>query len=228
MALYAVLKFELVVQVEDQTRLDASSAYANGGDSISQVEIDAGDGNGFIDVGTSNRFLDVQYPTNGSKTIQLRLNGTETKSYTLEALSVADDNLFSSDGELEIHEPEILRYVREGRNSYLDVHRRVQTLILDWLDANRIWKDQSNRYEKADLVDIEDFRRWSAYWVLQIIFEGLSDKNDDKWMQKAQVYKELAFSSRSRGTFRLDSDGDGQIDENSELVDNWSRSLQRR
>lgn len=226
MALYPVLKTEGIVQVDDQTRLSALSCYANGGDTITQIEIDAGDGNGFIDV-TSDRYLDVQYASDGDVTVQVRVNGSDTASETLSVLSEADDLLFSSDRDLEVHEPEILRYVREGRNSYKDVHRRVQTLIIDWLDYNRYWKRDNVRFEKADLIDIIDFKQWSTYYVLQLIFEGLSDKNDDKWMEKAAVYKQLAESARQRGTFRLDRDGSGDIDPD-EFRDNWSKPLIRR
>jgi len=226
MALYPVLKTEGIVQVDDQTRLSALSSYSNGGDSITQIEIDAGDGNGFLDV-TSDRYLDVQYDSDGDKTVQVRLNASSTESQTLSVLTVAADLLFSTDRDLEVHEPEILRYVREGRNSYLDVHRRVQTLILDWLDYNRYWKRDNVRFEKADLIDIQDFKQWSTYYVLQIIFEGLSDKNDDKWMEKSAVYKQLAESARGRGTYRLDKDGSGEIDPD-ELKDNWSKPLIRR
>ena len=224
MALFPVLKLEDIVQVDDQTRLDARSSYANGADSITQIEID--DGTGFVDV-TSNQYLDTQYAASGDKVITLRLNGTETKSYSLTVITVADDNLFSKDSDLEMHEPEILRYVREGRNSYLDLHRRVQTLIIDWLDYNRYWKRDESRYTSADLIDIEDFKSWSTYWVLQLIFEGLSDKVDDKWMQKALNYKALADSAKGRGTYRLDYDADGTIDID-EKQDNWGKLLVRR
>jgi len=226
MALYPVLKTEGIVQVDDRTRLSALSSYSNGGDSITQVEIDAGDGNGFLDV-TSDRYLDVQYDTDGDKTVQVRLNASSTESQTLSVLTVAADLLFSTDRDLEVHEPEILKYVREGRNSYLDVHRRVQALILDWLDYNRYWKRDNMRFEKADLIDIQDFKQWSTYYVLQIIFKGLSNKNDDKWMEKSAVYKQLAESARGRGTYRLDKDGSGEIDPD-ELKDNWSKPLIRR
>lgn len=224
MALFPVLQNETIVQVGDKTRLDARKSFANGGDSITLLEIDAGDGAGFIDV-TATKYLDTSYSTDADKIIEVRLNSTEVGTFGIHVITEEDDNLFSEDYDLELHEPDILRYVRDGRNTYKDIHRRVQTLLIDWLDENRFWKNNQDRYTKDDLVDIQDFKESSIYWVLNLIFEGLSDKVDDKWSQKALMYKGKAFEARSRGTLRLDANGDGTII--GEKVDNWSKRLTR-
>lgn len=225
MALFPVLKFEEIVAVDDKTRLDARDSYANGGDAITQLEIDPGTGT-YIDV-TSAKYIDTQFPSAGDKTINVRINGTEVKSFTLPVISIADDKLFSNDADLETHEPDILKYVKAGRNSFKDVHRRAQTIILDWLDKNRVWKKQDARYTKDDLVDVQDFVEWSTFLTLQLIFEGLSDKNDDKWKAKADKYKADALDARERGTYRLDYNEDGTLTLG-EKVDNWSKELIRQ
>jgi len=224
MALFCVLKNEKTVQVDDQTRLDARSSYANAGDAITQVEIDPGDGT-YIDV-TSDRYLDTQYETDGDKTLRVRLNATEEKSFSLSVITEANDALFVDDSKLEVHEPDLLRYVRDGRNSYKDVHRRVQALILDWLDSNRFWKNNGDRFVIADLIDQQDFKEWATFWALQLIFQGLSDKLDDKWDQKADVYRQMAFDARERGTYRLDKNDDGELTVG-EKTDNSSKGLIR-
>jgi hypothetical protein len=225
MALYPKLQFEPIVQVEDKTRLNAQDSFATAGDTISLIEIDAGDGNGYVDV-TSLKRLDVAYSTDGDKTVLVRLNGTEERTQVISVLTEADDKLFSQDSDLEVYEPEILRYVRAGRNSYKDVHRRVQELILDWLDENRYWKTGQQRYVKADLVDIQDFKETSTYWALHLIYKGLSDTVDDIFAKKASEYGSKMYEARERGSYRLDHNADGTIDLG-EKVDNWSKKLTR-
>jgi len=228
--LFPVLKLESTVQVDDQTRLDGSKSYVSQDEAaLTVIEIDP-DGSGYIDV-TSTGYLDYQYATDGDKTVSLRVdNGTTpvVKTYTVSVLSVADDMLFSTDETLTAYEPDILLYVRAGRNSYKDIARRVQTLIVDWLDYNRYWKQGGQRYVKADLVDIQDFVEWSAFWTLQLIYQGLSDKVDDKWSAQATVYRTYAQEACARGTIRLDHNGDGEIDSANDLTDNVSKGLIRR
>ena len=226
--MFALLKHEAKVQINDQTRLDASRSYASGEAPIDSIEIDPDGVTGYIDVSTTG-YLDWQYDSAGNKTVSVRVdNGTTpvVKTHSLSVVTVATDNLFADDDMLSQYEPDILSYVRPGRNSYLDVHRRVQKLILDWLDSNRIWKNDKVRYVAADIIDIQDFKEWSALWALQLIYEGLSDKLDDKWMQKSLKYKSLAELASARGTFRLDRNADATIDE-FETVDNVSKGLVR-
>jgi hypothetical protein len=236
MSIFVVLNFEPLVQVNDKTRLDLSQSYKSGpGNKISLYEIDPGNGSGFINV-TNDKYLDIEYSTPGTKTIQARINnatnpptvedGPITKTYSIEVVTEEDDLLFSDDSMLISHEPSILLYLRKGKSSFKDIHRRAQTIILDWLDANRYWKRSNERYTKEDIVDIQDFKKWSAYLTLQLIFEGLSDKVDDKWQAKAKVYERLANEAKKRGTFRLDANSDGEIT-SGELKDNFSKGLIR-
>ncbi len=226
--LFPVLKFESTVQVDDQTRLNASKSYVSQDEAaLTLIEIDP-DGTGFIDV-TATGYLDYEYSTAGVKVVTLRIdNGTTpiTKAYSVTVLTAAVDLLFSSDETLTAYEPDILTYVRDGRNSFKDAHRRVQFLMLDWLDSNRYWKSTGARYAKEDLIDIQDFKEWSTFWALQLIFEGLSDKVDDKWSQKAAVYRGLAKAASERGTLRLNTNGDTELTAG-EKTDNISKGLIR-
>lgn len=227
--LFPVIRYESTVQVDDQTRIDASKSYVSqGDDAIDSIEIDPG--SGFVDVTATGGYLDHEYSAPGEYTVTVRVDngsGPVDKIVVITALSAEEDGLFSDDGVLTQYEPDILTYVREGRNSYKDVHRRVQKLILDWLDSNRYWKKGKDRYELADLIDIQDFREWAALWALSLIYEGLSDKVDDKWMAKALKYKGLAESASERGTLRLDVDADGTVDDY-EKTDNISKEMIRR
>lgn len=226
--LFPVLKFESKVQVDDQTRLDASKSYVSQDEAaLTIIEIDP-DGTGYINV-TATKYLDWQFAVAGTTTATVRIdNGTTpvTKSYDITVVTAATDSLISNDESLSVYEPDLLSFVRPGRNSYKDVHRRVDALILDWLDSNRLWKTNGDRYVKADLIDQQDFKEWATFWALQLIFEGLSDKVDDKWAQKAGVYKALAKAACNRGTLRLDSNGSGEIT-SGEKFDNISKGLIR-
>ncbi len=214
--IFPVLELEQVVQVDDRTRLDGLKAYTTPDEAaITLVEIEPDAGAGYIDV-TSNRYLDWQYSTDGDKTVTLRITtdgAPQSISRTLSVLSVVDDRLFSSDAELLPYEPQILQWTREGRNSFLDVHRAAQDRILGWLDEHRIWDNQGNRLTKEDITDIQEVNDWSKFMTLRLIFEGLSNAIDDIFHEKAIRYGEMEVQARNRAALRLDRDNDGITDE---------------
>lgn len=228
--IFPVLKLEKIVQVDDKTRLDGLSSHISPDEAdITLIEIEPETAVGFIDV-TSTQFLDWQYSSNGDKTVSLRITTdgaptTITKDLTI--ISVADDNLFSADSDLIDYEDDILNYVRDGRNSFLDKHRTAQEIILNDLDANEYWKQDGTRYEAADIVDIQEFKQWSIFTTLKVIFRSLSNQNDDLYATKANMYSGRATSAKKRAVFRLDSDGDGSINENTEKENNQVTRLIR-
>lgn len=213
--IFPSLELENTVQVDDKTRLDGVKSFITPDEAdITLVEIEPLSGSGFIDV-TTNRFLDWQYVTDETVTVSIRITTdgaptTITKDMII--ISVVDDALFSSDSQLESHEPDILKYTENGRNSFLNVHRTAQIRILDWLDAQRIWDNDGNRMTKANIIDIEEFQQWSKYLTLQMVFEGLSNETDDIFQEKMTRYRTLAESPKNRGALRLDFNNDGEID----------------
>lgn len=214
--IFPVLKLEDIVQVDDQTRLDASRSYKTTDEAaISLIEIEPDTGLGFIDV-TSPGYLDYQYSSDGIKSVSLRVTtdgSPETITKTITIVSVADDKLFSSDEELTPHESDILEYVPPGRNSFLNVHRMAQDEILKWLDEKRITDTDGNRLTKDAIIDIEEVSRWSKFMVLRMIFENLSNAVDDIFSIKAAKYAALETKARNRSHLRLDRDGDGSTDD---------------
>lgn len=213
--IFPTLELEQTLQVDDRTRLDATKSYITPDENaITLIEIEPEAGSGFIDV-TSSRYLDWQYSTDGSKSVTVRITtdgAPVTFSKTLPVLSVADDRLFSSDSELLPYEPNLLEWVREGRNSFLDVHRAAQDRILSWLDENRIWDEQGDRLTKEDITDLEEVNDWSKFMTLRLIFEGLSNALDDIFHEKALRYMEMESKARNRAALRLDRDNDGETD----------------
>lgn len=214
--IFPTLELEQVLQVDDRTRLNASKSYTTPDESaITLVEIEPEAGSGFVNV-TSDKFLDWQYSTDGSKLVTVRITtdgSPVTFSKTLAVLSVADDKLFSSDSELLPYEPNLLDWVREGRNSFLDIHRAAQDRILSWLDENRIWDSERNRLTKDNITDLDEVNDWSKFMTLRLIFEGLSNAIDDIFHQKALRYMEMESKARNRAALRLDRDNDGNTDQ---------------
>jgi hypothetical protein len=117
-----------------------------------------------------------------------------------------------------IHEPDILNYVRPGRASFLDVHRRCQELILDWLDKNGYTDVDGEKFTKTSIVNIDEVKSWATYMALRLIFEGLSNSTEDVFAAKAQRYLSMEAEARKRLILRLDEDGDGVADEPEKTV----------
>ncbi len=214
------IQAEIVVQENDKTRIEVSRSFAND-ESITMYEISVDGGTIWYDV-TADMYLDWAFATAAVETITVRLTGsvsspiTDTKSIVVK--TAAEDNLFSSDDDLVQHEDDILNYVREGRSTFLDKHRLAQKVILNELDKNQIWKDDNTRYVASDIVDIQEFAEWSKYLVLRLVYEAISNATDDVFSQKAARYRDEETHAKKRACLRLDSNGDGEID-NTEQVD---------
>ena len=227
---------ESVVQENDTTRIYTRAGITGTLDNVVLVEIDPDNGGTFFDVTGSEKeesyFLDWQYPIEGTQTISVRVtdNATipnvKTMTTTIEVITEVSDNLFSRDSDLIPYEPDLIGWIQEGRSSFNDKHRIAQVEILNELDANKIWKDDNTRYAATDIVDVQEFKEWSKFLTLKVIFEGISNAVDDVFSLKADKYKSMAVQSKKRATLRLDSDGDGN-NSDSEITDIFSGDLTR-
>lgn len=229
--LFIQVKNETIVQTDDKTRIDISKSFISGViPDIVKYEIQPEASASFEDV-TEDMRLDWVYDTDGDKVITVKatddLAVEYTKTATISIITDLDDNLFSSDADIVGLEPDLLQWVQDGRNSFTDKHREAQREILNELDAARIWKDDGDRYASTDIVDLVEFRDWSKYVALRIIFEGISNAIDDVFSIKATKYQSHAVQAKKRATFRLDSNGDG-VDDIHEQVDNVTSLLVRR
>jgi hypothetical protein len=233
-SIFGDIKMEQIVQVNDKTRIDCSATFVSKDSApITALEIEPEAGNGFIDVYTTNYknwFLDWKYSTNGIKAVSLRITTDGAPvvfTSFIESILAVDDGLLSADADIIIHEPDILNYVRIGRSSYLDYHRRTRDLILDWLDENN-WTDiNGDRLTKDTFVNKEPFRKWSAYMTLSLIFGGISNAVDDVFRIKSKDYDKKANEARDRGEWKIDMDNDGIVS-TGEGIDIRSLNLYRR
>jgi len=221
------LTFDTVVQQDDMVRLDAGLTFSPENDHINDIEIQPEVGEDFISVFVNKQpakwFIDWAYETSGFKNVTIRVtcqHEVKTKTY-MAAINVLDqdeDALLSSDNDLIAYEPDILNYLPKGRNSYLYVHRKAQERILAYLDEQRIWKQDNSIFTKLDLVDLgsemkDQFKQWSTFQTLVIIFESIQVSNNDIFQEKKMEYEKLMIQARNRASLRLDRDGDGVIDE---------------
>ena len=135
----------------------------------------------------------------------------------IEVVSAADDKLFSNDDDLLRHEPQILDWVVQGRNTYKDMHRRAQTLILDFFRVKG-WRnlDKSN-VTKDEILDILEVKEWSTYMVLKLIMEGRSNQTDDIYREKAKIYESKMIDARESVFLLYDWNKDGEITDSEKM-----------
>ena len=231
------LDFEKIVQVNDKTRLDANRTFLSPSSNPIQVlEIQPEALENFYNV-TTAKYLDWAYPLDGEKVVTLRITtGVDNLTldtpvefeYSLEALSEEDDNLFSNDNELTQYEDDILKYIRKGRNSFLDKHRAAQSFIMSELDRRRIVNKDGTRLSKDQIKDIEEVKEWSRFYTLYIIFKGIGNAVDDIFGQKAMSYLKRSQEAQNFAVIRLDMNKDGEIDPREEQLDIFTTDMVRR
>lgn len=217
MAIFPVVEMESVVQVLDKTRISATKSFVSKDNvAITLVEIEPEAGNGFIAVtGTSYKdwYLDWSY-SGATRTVtasvRITAGTTVTVTKVISVVTAVDDMLYSSDADIIALEPDILKWVPEGRSSYLNVHREAQGKILDWLAEAGITDVDGNRLGKDRIVDVDEVKSWSKYLVLSLIFRGIYNSVDDVFSDKASFYASQAKDRADRTKVRLDLDGDGE------------------
>lgn len=213
--IFPSLEIEPIVQVDDRTRLNASKSFNSASAAISLIQIDPDGSEGLIDV-TTNQYLDWQYSASGTYTVTCRVTaGAASAEFTdtVSVLTEAADKLFSTDSDLKLHEPDILNWTEEGRNTFKNVHRRAQKLMIEYLKREGFRDINGDFFTIAAIVNIENVKQWSTYLTLRLIFEGLSNATDDIFSDKAKRYKGLEVTWRKTVLLNIDVDGDGVVDD---------------
>jgi hypothetical protein len=79
---------------------------------------------------------------------------------------------------------------------------------------NEIGKTDINgdKLTKAAIVNVDEVRQWSAYYVLWLIYSDLSNAVDDVFAEQAKLFQTQMLDKRKRAFVRLDIDGDAVID----------------
>ncbi len=140
---------------------------------------------------------------------------TATSYGYLKLFSKDGDNLFSNDSDLVQHEPDILKYLPDGKSSYKYAHRRSQELILKFLDEKGYTDIYKDKLLIDAIVDVDEVREWSIFLTLRLIYQGIKNATDDVFSEKVKDYHSEEKVARNRAILRLDIDGDGDVDSNS-------------
>jgi|GEM_PF-2410268 len=235
MAIFPNLELEREVQTDDKIRLDATKSFVSKEEaSITLVEIEPESGSGFIDVtgsSSSDYFLDWSY-SGSSRTVTVSCRITTdgspvTFTKDIEVLTPADDLLFSDDQDLVALEQDILKWVKNGRNSFLNMHRKAQYLILERFNDLGVRTTDGDRVSKSIVLDVEDVKKWSQYLTLELIYGDLSNSVDDIFAQKRQFYGGKAAESQDVSFKKfLDLNENGSL-ENDDIINMKTMDLVR-
>jgi len=152
---------------------------------------------------------------------------SQSEIYWQKVFTPQGDGLFSRDQDLKIHEPNIMDWVRDGRASFLDMHRRSQEQILDWIYQAGYTDKNNRRLTKFDILDLEDVKLWSVFETLQFLCMSFQNSVDDIWQKKAGQYEKLKFAARQQASLKLDYNKNGEVDPE-ERVNISSGTLLRR
>lgn len=230
MSIFGNLRLEPVVQQDDLTRLSAiASTKSKDESAITLVEIEPDTGAGFIDVSAAgtlsadNWYLDWAYNTAATKTVSLRITTSGapvTITKDINVLSAAVDKLFSNDDDLTKHEPDILNWVVAGRNTFLDYHRRAQSLILDYYRVNGYRNEDGTKVSKDELIDLSEVKEWSTFLVLKLIMLSRSNEVNDVFREKADDYASKMVEARESVLTSYDWNKDGSLSDDEKNVPN--------
>ena len=213
MSIFGVIKSDDQVFTGDKLRIDVSGSFLAPDLTFATIshEISVDAGVTWYNV-TAKKYVDWIFTTAGTKTISVRISTTEpasqvfTKDVTV--LNLATANLFSTDSDLYIHEPEIDQYRPKRWSSWNLVHLMAQTWIVDFLDEKGIFAEDGSKYTAADIMDKQQVKQLSTYKTLQFIFEGNSNVGGDLFSIKAAEYDKLANAKASRSQLSLDFNKD--------------------
>jgi len=224
--IFPKLSYEKLVQESDKLRLHANFSFITGDEDITDVEIRPSLTDAFVsvyDINDTNNcedvwYIDWAYALEGDYTITVRVTGSVSgaveKDFSVTVVTEATDKLFSDDQDIFPFEPNIYNYLPSGKCSFIYAHRAAQEKILQYLDEQRIWRYDStqNRYvpfTKETIDDIAQFKRWSTFQALLIIFESNQLASNDLFQEKRSEYENEMRQARNRSSLVLDVSGDG-------------------
>lgn len=169
---------------------------------------------------------------NGQEAFWYRLRPSATHSAGTKIQGL--NNVFSDDQDLREQVSSILSTsFLAGADSHILSHVAARKQIIqDLRNSGKLKVDTTTgRFKNLNLFDILDvgqIRDASKWKTLNIIFDDLSDRTDDKWEQKARKY-----NSRYKTTFgqlqflAIDVDDDGRTDINEEQASATTLVLRR-
>ena len=127
-----------------------------------------------------------------------------------------DDNLFSNDNDLIKYEPDILRWLPDGRSTWNYLHRRAQDRILSYLFEHGYKNSDGSPFTKSQILEKYDVKEWSTFLTLKLIFGSITNSKDDVFLDKMRFYENLEGRVATTN-IRVDINSDG-IQDASEVL----------
>ena len=84
----------------------------------------------------------------------------------------------------------------KGRNTFKDMHRRAQTLIIDFFRVKGYRNLDGTNVTIDEILDLLEVKEWSTYMVLKLIFEGRSNDPEDIFRIKSETYEGDMIAAR--------------------------------
>ena len=136
---------------------------------------------------------------------------TKSKDFTIAVISERADALWSNDGQLKMHESEIMNLLPVGRSSFKYAHRRAQAVMLAFLDKEGYVDAYRAKITKTHIIDVTEVAEWAVYTALRLICFDASKAYDDVWRKKSSSYGEAETLHRDRSILRMDWDKSGTL-----------------
>lgn len=175
-------------------------------------------------------FLDYFYASSGQKTVTVTVTLSDatvySKTFTVQAISAADDKLLVDDEDIRSYDFEILRFIPEGFSTWRHVHRKATQDVVFFVNSLRI-KNLNNPITLDELLPSPNARQLALMLSLHMIYSQLSNRSDDKFYQRAMEAKKAAESIKSLPDFIIDFNKDSVL-EPSEAADILSGRLSRQ
>jgi hypothetical protein len=230
MDIFVVIKHDSKTQLGDKVRFDLSNIFVArpfSPNNISKIEFKPTPSSSFYVVHDSaipaQKFLPKDWYFDWSfesKTgavanvmdVEVRVTAddatVQTKLSNILLFTKAEDALFSDDNDLLNYEHDILKYLPAGRSSWNHIHRRSQERILSYLFEKGFKNSDGTPFGKDQLVDKQDYKEWSTFMTLKLIFGTAINSKDDVFVEKSRFYENLEAKA-NKTEFRIDTDKDG-------------------
>ncbi len=156
------------------------------------------------------------------------VDSVKIKTATMTVISELADDLYSDDQGMRTHEPDILQYVADGRATFKDIHRRAQSLILDWVNKQGWVDSNGDKITKEHVLDHTEVQEWSTFMALKLVFQSNINSIKDIFDQKAKTYEDCEVQARKRLVLRLDLNKDGSSAQREQITPFQSAFVVRR
>ena len=225
-----IFEADQVVQVGEKFRIGFTKSFLTPDEALPDqpVEVRADTSLPFIQLvnatDAQGRYLDWVYETAGTYTYEAKFTTpmtTQAKTGTVTVVNAADEKLFSQDADLISEEYDILNWLPQGRSTWNFVHRRAKARIMEELDKSRIYNRDGTKITDAQILYVSEFKNWSIYMTLAMIFQGISNNKEDVFIDKRRYYesKQLEYKEYAFNFLRLDLNKNGTDEPLEDYVD---------